>query len=236
MTNDPLLAAAVPGSAARLWQAFELPAGVPAPALLGVLVGALSGIAVFVTVVLVVTRRRRAHRASDVVVIPPYVAHPARALPPVMPSTALSARAFAKMGFAFGERVDGPAIDPFETLTPDETGDASPVSVNHTQPFMLERPRPASAEESAPNPLAVIPASSSAMIRAAEELPELDYEDNGDTVIGEPFFDEPPKPRTMGERPKIRPIAPSPPRFARPLPSPPVPPDPPTLRRLTDVP
>lgn len=257
MSSTNLLAAVAPGSATRLVQAFELPLGDSSPALVGILVGAIAGVVVFVTAVALVTRAKRTRRmnaiAESVFVVPPYAADAARALPPVVPSNALSARAFAKMGFAFGERI-GPSIDPFEEMATagavevslvDETHDALPVSIEHTQPLVVMKgpPPPKSPDDSAPNPLAVIPATSSAMMRAAraEELSELDYdEDNGDTQIGEPFFDEPPKPRTVGSRPKIRPIQPAGPRFASPLPvvTPPaaIPADPPTVRRLADVP
>lgn len=260
MTSSNLLAAVAPGSAARLMQAFELPHADSSPALVGIVVGAIAGVVVFVTAVALVARVKRTRRmhaiasSGPVLVVPPYPIEPQRSLPPVVPSNALSARAFAKMGFAFGERIDGPAIDPFEEMAlanatgasnVDETGDAIPVSVSveHTQPLVVLKPPPApsAADESAPNPLAVIPATSSAMIRAAAELPELDYdEDNGDTQIGEPFFDEPPKPRTMGERPRIRPIQPAGPRFASPLPAvaapAAIPPEPPTVRRVNGVP
>ncbi len=255
MTSSNLLAALAPGSATRLVQAFELPLGDSSPALVGILVGAFAGVAVFVAAVAIVTRAKRTRRMNAVagmesVVIPTYPTYPHRPLPPVVPSNALSARAFAKMGFAFGERIEGAAEDPFEEMAvagaaqvplADETGDAIPVSisVNQTQPLALPKgPLPAGrADESAPNPLAVIPATSSAMIRAAEELSDLDYdEDNGDTQIGEPFFDETPKPRTMGVRPKIRPIQPAGPRFVAVTPPEAMAPEPPTVRRLADVP
>lgn len=100
----------------------------------------------------------------------------------------------------------------------------------------------ASAEKSAPHPLGVIAASSSAMrMKAASvadldldddnaktqlvasafeaqpkrgaSVADLDLEDNGATQISETIFDEPPQPRRRSDPPKIRPKAPSPPRF-----------------------
>ncbi|MBX3224731.1 MAG: hypothetical protein KF795_29715 [Labilithrix sp.] len=165
--------------------------------------------------------------------------------PEFRPSTELSARAFAKMGFAFGERLEdgartesdtgapaqqpasavetGPAsVVEMRAASPVETGPASAVTV---RPILSVGAAPAPrSDESSPSPLAIIRRSSSS-IMAAAPIAELDLDD-GPTELGEPFFDvdaglpapvvEPLQPCHRGAAPKIRPIAPTPPRCAHP--------------------
>lgn len=243
-----MLALPSPESALRLVQALELPT-TDSPALAGIVVGAIAGIVVFVTVVALLARRasRKTERTAawaapdDVVFIPPY---PVVGDAPFEPANALSARAFAKMGFAFGERVEGSPLEPLDVLEVldranesgsievdlSETGDAHAVTVAPV--VVLKGPSPSSPDDSAPNPLAIIPASSSAMMRA-RELPELDYDDDGPTEIGEPYFDETPKPQAArAGGPKIRRVDPTPPRYVGAA----IPPEPPTVPRLVDAP
>ena len=67
-----------------------------------------------------------------------------------------------------------------------------------------------SADKSAPHPLGIIKSSSTAM--KAAPIADLAFDDNP-TEIGETYFDEPPQPRRRTDPPKIRPIAPSGPRY-----------------------
>jgi hypothetical protein len=151
------------------------------------------------------------------------------------PSTALSARALAKMGIPvgpFGQRVSP----------------ASLVEVGALDDDLVEEDvvRPEPSKALAPHPLGVIPATAESMRRStpplgvasaptvpaagAAPIAELSFDD-APTEIGETFFDEPPQPRPLrSERPKIRPVAPQPPRYpesagqkaaALPAPSPP---------------
>jgi len=177
------------------WFEIELPTS---PAMTGIIVGALAGIVVFLTVVALVSRRARP-QATRISYAPPSYSYPPPASVIYRPTTALSARAFAKMGYAFGERVEGPISDPFEDdfagPDPDETADPRPVSM-------------------APNPLAVIPSSSNVLIPvSASSLKDLDYDDEK-TEVSETFFDEPPQPLAPPPNvPQIRRVAPQGPRF-----------------------
>jgi hypothetical protein len=73
-------------------------------------------------------------------------------------------------------------------------------------PPSLTKPAPGSA----PHPLGIINAGSSAMRPAS--IADLAFDD-GPTEIGETYFDEPPQPRRRTDPPKIRAVAPSGPRF-----------------------
>ena len=168
---------------------------------------------------------------------------------PFRPSTNLSARAFAKMGYGVEveDERDSPASDPeviVECAMHDLSDEdikthawASPFPAAPAAPavpvlvsaiLVVEESGPVSAPKSEPHPLGVIPASSSAM-RSPRPASFADLEmDDGATEIGETFFDEPPQPRRRTDPPKIRPIAPSGPRFpaaaAQQLPQPTPPP------------
>lgn len=162
---------------------------------------------------------------------------------PFVPSTQLSARAFAKMGYAVDadDERDAPNADPMLSIEIDMLDDedlvddtntplpqaapvtVAPVVVVSSTPPMGARQlaesgtvRTAeSADKSAPHPLGIIKASSTAM-RAAP-IADLSFDD-GATEIGETYFDEPPQPRRRTDPPKIRPIAPKGPRFPEPTP------------------
>ncbi|HSO34956.1 MAG TPA: hypothetical protein VLT33_20645 [Labilithrix sp.] len=175
---------------------------------------------------------------------------------PFRPSTNLSARAFAKMGYGveLEDERDSPASDPeviiecemaeVEDEDPDQLATrafASPFPAAPSAPavapvavaaiLVVEESGPLPADKSAPHPLGIIPSGSSAM-QAAPPAPRpasfADLEmDEGATEIGEPYFDEPPQPRRRTDPPKIRPVAPSGPRFpasAQHLPQPTPPP------------
>jgi hypothetical protein len=169
----------------------------------GLTVGAFVGIVGFVAVMLLVGRertrrpsRRYARMAADqLVFIPPYP-------PPFKPSTALSARAFAKMGYD----VDAPSRDPMRAVEIDMGMGTSEDDDYYFAPAPLA---PLSAP-ARPHPLGVIKASSSAMVAAP--IADLSFDD-GPTEIAETYFDEPPRPRRRTDPPKIRPTAPAGPRF-----------------------
>ncbi|MDB4938954.1 MAG: hypothetical protein JWP87_5926 [Labilithrix sp.] len=232
---------AMPGSLSTL--AIELPQSIT-PAMAGLTVGAFVGIVGFVAVMLLVGRgqrrpsRRYARMAADqVVFIPPPYRTP-YALPRLpafgmrgdananatsanvfRPSTALSARAFAKMGY----EVDGPSEDDepmhaVEIAMNDEDDDAVAPNVSDERTpavsiapvIMISAPAKSAADKSAPHPLGVIKSSSTAMRPAP--IAELSFDD-APTEIGETYFDEPPQPRRRTDPPKIRPIKPAGPRF-----------------------
>lgn len=191
--------------------------------------------------------------ATDVVLIPPYPVAP-RGWPPAMrvepmghrpsapslapaasrataaplgfvPSTALSARAFAKMGYTFvapDGGMDVRAIGELEEIASSElcaleTGAASAVvAPPESIPCVLESvPAVASAVETGPmSAVTVEPVrSSSSSMLAAAPIADLDLDD-APTELCEPFFDEAPQPRRRSAPPKIRPIPPTPPRSA----------------------
>ena len=254
----------IPGSGTRLSVlAMELPKGIT-PAIAGLTVGAFVGVIGFVAVLMLFgrgNRRRRSSRrrqrldADQVVFIPPYgtmqreTPLPPRAFEiprptayagqplPFTPSTQLSARVFAKMGYAVeteDHRV-APNADPMlsievdmldeDDLGPSETPscrrhagdgvDAPVPAVTVSRVVVLsEAPGPLAAaapraEKSEPHPLAVI--KSSFALRPAS-IADLSFDD-GETEIGETYFDEPPQPLRRTDPPKIRAIAPSGPRF-----------------------
>lgn len=207
---------------------------------------------------------------------------PNRGAPPLRPSTELSARVFAKMGYSVDAppqtlrseppppfaatplHFDPPNADPDLELDESELEPDEELAVNHpvmVSPVMIVSapppqetlvmsssplsavaasaaptrrptfdslpPQPpaqlvreitpengvASAEKSAPHPLGVISAGSSAMRMKAASIADLDLEDNAATTISETIFDEPPQPRRRSDPPRIRPKAPAPPRF-----------------------
>jgi hypothetical protein len=182
---------------------------------------------------------------------------------PFVPSTSLSARVFAKMGYAVDAEDKGgaPNADPVHSveldmfdedeLVPSNTPlpaaprvlalvpESAPVLVSpvvvlgdanaNPSPRASSIPPPsrdvprlhesgtvrsASADKSAPHPLGIIKSSSTAMKAAAAgaSIADLAFDD-GPTEIGETYFDEPPQPRRRTDPPKIRPIAPSGPRY-----------------------
>ena len=222
--------------------------GAISPALAGIVVGALIGVAAFLAIVVVATRRGR---RREVVTIPPYAAcapyanalarttspprHP-HTHPPIVPwptppqrftpSTELSARALARMGIPvgpFGERA------PYcEDASAHELDDELDIAIDDeaavsVAPVVVLGAPPRKASESGPHPSSVIPSSSSAMrgtppsgtrALAAAPIHDLSFDD-GPTEIAETVFDEPPRPPTRSEPPRIRPIQPSPPRFQR---------------------
>ena len=160
---------------------------------------------------------------------------------PFRPSTDLSARVFAKMGYGADadDEHDSPAAAPEVSVGAlqelGELGDddvktnawaspfpamtaapavavVAPVSVSSI--IVVEESGPVSALKSGPHPLGIIPTGSSAMQAARPaSFADLDLDDGGATEIGETYFDEPPQPRRRTDPPKIRPIAPSGPRF-----------------------
>jgi len=206
----------LPAIANPLAPAVELARSLPTQ-IVAAAVGALVGIALFSVMTLIVARRRARPAfqaaATDLVFIPPYppaprpVVSPPAPLPPrgpttaapvsisdaprrplgFVPSTALSARAFAKMGYSF----------------------ATPESI----PCVVESvPAVASSPAIETGPMSAVSMTTSANILAAAPIAALDLDD-GPTELCEPYFDVPPQPRRRGARPKIRPIAPSPPRY-----------------------
>lgn len=251
MDLSRLLDAPLPEGAMRL-STGGLPLGI-SPELAGLAVGLAAAVVGFAAVAAIMLRKRPPAR-RQVLVVPPYVTLEAvreTPLPPSVfpaapssgawappapqpiafqPSTALSARALAKMGIPvgpFGERL-APNLVEVPMLDEDDLVEAEPP--------VAPLARPATP----PHPFGIIPASSPAMrgstpplgvpsvpamrpASASVPFAELSFEDDAPTEIGEPFFDEPPQPRhPRSERPKIRPIAPQPPRFpesTRPAPS-----------------
>ena len=151
-----------------------------------------------------------------------------------VPSTALSARAFAKLGYAFdgssatrrvddGQEPEELASSELEVIaTGERTVREELVAAPESIPCMLES-FPALASDGETGPMsavtlepAVAPADrrpTSSGLPAAAPIADLDVDD-GPTQLCEPFFDEPPQPRRRGTPPKIRPIPPAPPRSA----------------------
>ncbi len=138
------------------------------------------------------------------------------------PSTDLSARAFAKMrmGSDAGPEsgtelsIDCEISEAHERDMVVAPPPVPPVSVSAIL-VVEESGGIRAADKSAPHPLGIIPSGSSAMQAAprAASFAELDMDDDGKTEIAETYFDEPPQPRRRSEPPKIRPVAPSGPRF-----------------------
>jgi hypothetical protein len=227
--------------------AIELPQSIT-PAMAGLTVGAVVGIVGFVAVMLLVGRghrrpsRRYARMSADqVVCIPPH--GPSYAMPRLpafgmlganananarafRPSTDLSARAFAKMGYD----VDVADYDPMRAVEIDMTEDddydfepGTPVpptpAVSVSPVIVISAPKKSAADKSAPHPLGVIKSSSSAMrlppAAPAAPIAELSFDDSP-TEIGETYFDEPPQPRRRTDPPRIRPVQPEGPRFPEP--------------------
>lgn len=257
---------AVPAGTRLSVLAFELPRSIT-PTVAGLTVGAFVGVVGFTLVMLLVGRgqrrpSRRAPRmvADQVVFIPPYApygslqretpmppqafATPSRAqgMPGFVPSTELSARAFAKMRYdADAEyapqpqpRRDAPDADPsvfFEVdmldeddLVPSNTPAPGSAAVSVSPVVVLSAPARSrddesnpgevrAADKSAPHPLGIIKSTSVAM-RAAP-IADLAFDD-GPTEIGETYFDEPPQPRRRTDPPRIRAVRPAAPRFPQP--------------------
>lgn len=147
---------------------------------------------------------------------------------PFVPSTELSARAFAKMGYDVDESIEIAAPVFVEIPMLAETP-VMPAAVTVSPVVMLSRPAsvppPAPASSGRIHPLGIIKSSSSTMRPPAPEpqmmraapIGELAFDDSP-TEIGETYFDEPPQPRRRTDPPKIRPIAPAAPRFPQPTP------------------
>jgi hypothetical protein len=163
--------------------------------------------------------------------------------PGFRPSTALSARVFAKMGYAADETSfpDAMGSDPelfVEVDMTDAEGHVLPsktpavtvapvVVLSGDAPKRADKSEPVlPADKSAPHPLGIIKSSSSAMrapaIAAAPPASPAPMRaasiadlayDDSPTEIGETYFDEPPQPRRRTDPPKIRAKAPAPPRF-----------------------
>lgn len=176
--------------------AFELPVAI-SPSLAGI-VGALAGVCAFLAVVAVAMRKKPARSANDSLSIPPYATFDRTLL-----TTPPSSRGYARMGFAFGERVEEDPIDPLEMLAPMVPGpsDTEIFPKVKVAPVVVLSGPPAPANRE-PNPLGIIKGSALALKKPLDE-----------TLISEPAFDVVPQPQRMGSRPKIRPIAPSAPRF-----------------------
>ncbi|MBX3189557.1 MAG: hypothetical protein KF819_21205 [Labilithrix sp.] len=270
----------MPGNGARLGAlAFELPRAIT-PTIAGLSVGAFVGVVGFIAVMLIVGRGRKPARRPTVMAIPRYATFPrdtplppqafptpraslplpqaSRGPMPFVPSSELSARAFAKMGYA----VDAPDVDPQVSVVLDELDEGDLVDASTPAPPAPSRygaepilpsvsvapvvvlSAPPREEKSEPHPLGIIKSTSSAMRAAQADAPargasvaDLAFDD-GPTEIGETFFDEPclrdlrELPRVQAKRPssapppaghrspkrpsdppKIRAIAPAPPRF-----------------------
>ena len=206
--------------------AIELPHYVT-PAVAGLTVGSIVGVVGFIAVMLLVGRgsrrpsraRSRAH-ADQVVFIPPYGTLPAMpreirgSSPAFVPSTALSARVFAKMGYAADD--EALSSDPMLSVEidmdePSDSFSVSGASAPRTPAVTVSPVVVLSGDTSAPHPLGIIKSTSAAM-RAAP-IADLSFDDSP-TEIGETYFDEPPQPRRRTDPPKIRKIAPASPRFS----------------------
>jgi hypothetical protein len=256
-----------PDAATRLSTlAIELPRSIT-PAVAGLTVGLFFGVVGVIAVFVFVGRgQRRSSRrarlgADEVVFIPPYgtmrrdTPLPPRAFAPqpqapsvhapvpgygFRPSSALSARVFAKMGHRDDdadaldyvgagvveratEVADSPSADPMVTVDVD-FADSEVFQAASLPPAVLVAPvMMVSAEKSAPHPLGIIKSTSEAMrpasvsVSAAStssgaSISELSFDDSP-TEIGETYFDEPPHPRRRTDPPRIRAIAPAGPRF-----------------------
>ncbi len=207
--------------------AIELPHAIT-PAIAGLTVGSVVGVVGFVLVMLLVgrgprrpSRRRARARQNDVVFVPPYgtmwretplpraFGVPA---PAFVPSNALSARAFAKMGYAADDEALGDPMVSVEIDMHEPSGSFAPApsapAVLVSPVVVLSAPVRGKSE---PHPLGIITSSSSAM-RAAP-VADLSFDDSP-TEIGETYFDEPPLPRRRTDPPRIRKTAAAKPRFA----------------------
>ena len=212
--------------------AIELPHYIT-PTVAGLTVGSVVGVVGFIAVMLLVgrgSRRSSRKRAYDErLFIQPYAmmqretplpprafAVPAygRHSPAFTPSTALSARAFAKMGYASDAE---PSSDPMLSVEIEMDGPSGPVALEPqasavmVSPVVVLSSENDTKEKSAPHPLGIIKSTSAAM-RAAP-IADLSFDDSP-TEIGETYFDEPPQPRRRTDPPKIRKIAPAAPRFS----------------------
>jgi hypothetical protein len=208
-------------------------------------VGAVTGVIGFLLVALVATRRGGRRRVvsippyatgvARVTPMPPSFAEPGLVpFPPRprahTPSRELSAEALAQMGIPigpFGERVA-------RGLSEDDYPDAASVDVEVARETVggatVVLPPPPPPPRAPLNPLSVIKSSSSALrgtggtppsgsgvmpvLPKGAPIAELSFDD-GATEIAETVFDEPPRPRTRSEPPKIRKIGPGAPRFGR---------------------
>ena len=234
-----------PNGAAPLTQAMELTHHARGEALAAA-IGALLGVAIFVAAVALVSRRKPALGlavpAAELAFVPPApCAAPARLWPSpsgmrvapaqvgatalvvtadVSRSTERVAAAFAKMGFAFGERLEPTPRASASEASAVETGPASAVTVH---PIISVEAAPASRRESSP-PAPVVRRGPRSSMLAAAPIAELDLDD-GPTELGEPFFDvdsvlpapivRAPEPCRRGAAPRIRPVAPAAPRASR---------------------
>ena len=215
--------------------AIELPHAIT-PTIAGLTVGSVVGVVGFVLVMLLVGRsnrrpsRRRAHQ-GEVVFIPQYGTMPREtplprafglAAPAFVPSNALSARAFAKMGYAGDD--DAPLSDPRGLVSCDSRDpsdsmleveiDMDEPSGGFSQPsgpaILVSPVVVLSGSTDKPHPLGIIKSSSSAM--QAAPIADLSFDDSP-TEIGETYFDEPPQPRRRSDPPRIRKITPAKARF-----------------------
>lgn len=188
--------------------AFDLSA-VISPSLAGI-AGAIFGAGAFLAVVFVFMRRpAKAFEASSESLLPvpvpgpgpaPFAAFDRTALP-VAPS-----QGYARMGFAFGERVE----QRVEKVATDAPGHTAPLPKVTVSPIVVLS-GPSEPVDRAPSPLGVIAGSSFTLQPKGASVAELSFDD-GPTVIAETYFDELPQPAKMGSRPKIRRVEPTPPR------------------------
>lgn len=227
---------------ANLAPAIELLPNVPTE-LLTAATGALVGVGFFSVIVAILSRRKprpRVHGvATDVVFIPPRQGPPAphysgQVRQGFVPSSALSARASAEMGYPFHEASVLAAQREIVELASSElrevdTGIAAVPSVpcaSESFPSVVMETGPMTPVTVA----AVVPiesVSTSSTTLTAAPIADLDLDD-GPTELCEPLFDEPHHSRRQGGRSKIRPLPPPPPRSGG-LPPPP-PPSPPQRR------
>jgi len=173
------------------------------PEMAGVTVGALVGIVGFVVVLVFVGRSRPRPLAV--------VAHAGHTF---VPSTELSARAFARMHDAFD---DGSWITSHELpkvaqgFVGESFAPVAPSAVTVAPvPAMTFAPVPA---------VTVTPVVMVSGPAPGASIADLDLDD-GATQISETVFDELPPPRRRGEPPRIRPIAASPARMRELQPAP----------------
>lgn len=218
LLSDVLAMASEPGGLAASLPRFRLPFSVPealTPGLAGLLVGAVSGVVLFGFVLFVAAVRRRTRSTGH--------ADQAGAFPAVRP------RPWAWGGvevvrvepYATGSQHAIPstpargirAVPPIQhdpLARAGETPSAPPPSSGVFGPPPSLAPQ--APRSSGVHPLAVIPGDSSVM-RAVSSA-SADAVDDSPTEISETLFDEPPRPLRRGAPPRIRPVAPSPPRAA----------------------
>ena len=178
---------------------LRLPFAVPSavtPAMAGVLVGALSGVLLF-TLALVVSGRRRRPRTSP---------DQAGAYPAVRRAGAFGVEVVEVVEVAPNETGSHKAR-PLATSPPTSRPALDPLAAAGEIPVPPIAPR-----SSRPHPLAVIPADSSAM--RAVSPSDLALVDDSPTEISETIFDELPLPTRRSTPPRIRAVAPTPPRHA----------------------